>query len=194
MVSVEKLLKGFEPEEPKQALLDTLIDTSHHLQGISKTIKPDEDSRNGFIALLLNINGFIAKDQTRWGSSASGKSAGEVDIKIESPDHKALSIIEAFNLKHLNRASIDLHLTKIFGYDASGLKENFVIVYSEAAAFSGLWQKYLEYIPQIDFEHPLAADPEELKSGFANIKLAKATHTREKEETHVYHVFVNMKV
>jgi hypothetical protein len=77
-VSVEKLLKGYELPKPKKDLLKTLINTTHHLQGISKTIKPEEDSRIGFIALLLSIHGFYVKDQTRWGSSTSGKSIGEV--------------------------------------------------------------------------------------------------------------------
>ncbi len=187
------LLKGYELPKPKKDVLKTLITTVHQLQGTAMTIKPDEDSRTGFIALLLSIQGIDVKDQTRWGRSASGKSAGEVDIKIESPDRETEAIIEAFNLKGLDRTVIVSHLTKIFGYDASGLAHNFIIVYSEAEDFWELWKKYLNHIPGIAFEHKLLGKPVEQETGFAEIKLACAKHLRQGRETTLYHVFVNMK-
>ncbi len=186
------LLKGYELPKPKKDVLKTLITTVHQLQGTAMTIKPDEDSRTGFIALLLSIQGIDVKDQTRWGRSASGKSAGEVDIKIESPDRETEAIIEAFNLKGLDRTVIVSHLTKIFGYDASGLAHNFIIVYSEAEDFWELWKKYLNHIPGIAFEHKLLGKPVEQETGFAEIKLACAKHLRQGRETTLYHVFVNM--
>jgi internalin A len=195
-VPLEKLLKGFEPPKPKpdkQDILKTLIKTVHFLQGTAKTMRPDEDSRNGFIALLLSIQGIDVKDQGRWGSSASGKSAGEVDIKIETPDRETEAIIEAFILKSLDRRVIDSHLTKIFGYDVNGLAHNFIIVYSEAEDFLELWKKYLDYIPGIDFQHKLQGKPVEQATGFAEIKLAMGKHLRQGTETSLYHVFVNMK-
>jgi GTPase SAR1 family protein len=191
-VSLEKLLKGYEPPKPKKDILKTLITTVHHLQGTAMTMKPDEDSRNSFIALLLSIQGIYVKDQSRWGRSASGKSAGEVDIKIESPDRETEAIIEAFNLKGLDRSVIDSHLTKIFGYDASGLAHNFIVVYSEAVGFLGLWKKYLNHIAGIDFKHKLLGKPVELETNFAEIKLAHTKHLRQEKETTLYHVFVNM--
>ena len=192
-VSLEKLLKGYELPIPNKDILKTLITTAHQLQGTARTLKPDEDSRTGFIALLLSIQGIYVKDQSRWGSSASGKSAGEVDIKIETPGRETGAIIEAFNLKGLDRTVIDSHLTKIFGYDASGLAHNFIIVYSEAENFLDLWKKYLNLIPGIDFKHKLQGKPVEQETGFAEIKLARAKHLRQGKETSLYHVFVNMK-
>lgn len=193
-VPIDKLLTGFEPPEPKKALLDRIITTVHHLQGIAKTIKSDEDSRNGFIALILSIHGYIVKDQTRWGRSASGKSAGEVDIKVEFPDLEAQSIIEAFNLKTLSRDVIDKHLIKLFGYDPNGLKDNVIIVYSESDDFSGLWQKYIRHIPEINFKHKLIGKPKEQKTRFTDIKMAVAKHKRQGQEIKVHHIFVNMNI
>jgi internalin A len=192
-VALEKLLKGYELPKPKKDILKTLVTTAHHLQGIAMTMKSDEDSRNGFIALLLSIHGIYVKDQSRWGSSASGKSAGEVDIKIETPDRETEAIVEAFNLKGLDTTVINSHLTKIFGYDTSGLAHNFIIVYSEVDDFLGLWKKYLSHIPGIDFEYKLLGKPEEQETGFAEIKLARAKHLRQGKETNLYHIFVNMK-
>jgi internalin A len=192
-VSLEKLLKGYELPKPNKDILKTLITTAHHLQGIAMTIKSDEDSRNGFIALLLSIHGIYVKDQTRWGSSASGKSAGEVDIKIETPDRETEAIIEAFNLKSPDTTVINSHLIKIFGYDTSGLAHNFIIVYTEVKDFLGLWKKYLNHILGIDFQHKLLGKPEEQETGFAEIKLARAKHLRQGKETILYHLFINMK-
>ncbi len=192
VVSIEKLLKGFEPLKPKKDLLNTLITTASHLQGISKTIKSDEDSRNDFIALVLSIQGFIVKDQTRWGRSATGKSMGEVDIKIETPDREAESVIEAFNLERFNRRIIDSHLIKLFGYDPGGLEHNYILVYSEADNFSGLWQKYLKHLPKVKFKYKLIGRVQEEETKFTDIKVAKACHMREGKEVYVYHLFVNM--
>ncbi|MFC2146554.1 COR domain-containing protein [Acidobacteriota bacterium] len=192
-VPIKELLTGLEVPKPKKDLLDILVTSAHHLQGIAKTIKPEENSRNGFITLLLSIHGFIAKDQTQRGSSAAGKSIGELDILIETPDSEAESVIEAFNLEGFNRTVIDRHLKKLFGYDPGGLVRNFIVVYSEVEDFLGLWKKYLDHIPQIDFKHKLMDKPEEEKTNFAEIKLARAKHLRQGRETSVYHLFINMK-
>jgi hypothetical protein len=195
MVSFEKLLKGLEPPKPKKDLLETLITTASHLQGIARTIKADEDSRNGFIALLLSIHGFYVKDQTRRGRSATGKSLGELDILIETPGSEAESVIEAFILKGFNRTVIDSHVTKLFGYDPSGLKRNFIIVYSEASDFLSLWKKYLAHLPGIDLKkYKLSEGPQEEKTKFTDIKLARTRHLREGELTEVYHIFINMNI
>jgi len=193
-VSIESLLKGYQLPKPKKDLLKTLINTASQLQAVANTIKPDEDSRNGFIALLLSIHGFFVKDQTRWGRSASGKTPAAIDIKVESPDREVEAIIEAFNLKSFDRVVIDSHLTKLFGYDPSGLERNFIIVYSEAADFPGLWQKYLSHLPEIDFKYKLAAPVEEQNNQFTDIKLARTRHLRQVQETMVYHLFINMNI
>jgi hypothetical protein len=192
-VSIEKLLKGLEPPKLEKDLLETLITTASHLQGIAKTIKADEDSRNGFIALLLSIHGFYVKDQTRRGRSATGKSLGELDILIETPGSEAESVIEAFILKGFDRNVIDNHLTKLFGYDPSGLERNFIIMYSEASDFLGLWKKYLAHLPEIDLEYELTEGPHEEKTKFIDIKSARTIHEREGELTEVYHIFINMR-
>jgi hypothetical protein len=149
------------------------------------------------IALLLGIHGFMVKDQTRWGRSAAGKSAGQPDIKIENLEKEAAALMEAFNLKGYDRTVIDSHLTKLFGYDPNGLVRNFIIVYSESPDFSGLWQKYLNHLPEIDFKYKLDAKqggPEEEKTGFIDIKLARTRHQREGELTEVCHLFINMNI
>ncbi len=194
-VSIAGLLKGYAPPPPKTDLtgvLPALIKTAAQLQGIVKTIKPDEDSRNSFIALLLTIQGYRVKDQTRLGSSARGKKLGELDILIETPDGTAESIIEAFNLGGLTRGVIAGHFKKLFAYDANGLENNYIVIYSENAAFGNLWGEYLKYLPDVEVAYPMQGAPVEEKTPYADIKLARTVHNRHDRETAVYHLFINM--
>ena len=192
-VTIKQLLKGYTKQKPRHGLKEELIRTASQLMGLAETIKEDEDSRNGFISLILEIKGFTVKDQTRWGRSASGKSMGEIDIKVELPKD-GYALCEAFRLHGFNKNVIDGHLTKLFNYDASGVKENFIIVYAETDDFTGLWEKYLDRIPKIDFKNcPLYGDvEEETVDTYANIKLARARHMIEKRGCDVYHLFVKM--
>jgi len=190
-VPIEKLLKGFESKPFQEDLLQTIIKTAYQLQGIAKNIQPDEDSRNTIFVRLIESSGLIVKDQSRWGRSETGKSMGRPDIKIENSKGKILAIIEAFILKGFDKNNINRHLIKLFGYDPAGLEKNFIIVYSDANDFSGLWKKYLEYIYKIDFKFSLKDITKE-ETSYAEIKLAKAKHIREGEEVSIYHLFINM--
>lgn len=195
MVEIEVMLKGYESPVMKtdlKDLLTTLVNTGSHLQGIARTIKAEEDSRNSFMALVLTIQGYIVKDQTRRGSSERGISMGELDMLVETPDGEAFSVIEAFNLKSFNRTVIDSHVKKIFGYDANGLESNFIMVYAEDANFLGLWKKYMKYLQEIDFQYQLTDPPKEIPTRFTDIKLALAQHKREGKITGVYHIFIKM--
>jgi internalin A len=191
-VSIEQLLKGYKKQKPRHSLKEEMVTTASELLGVAGTIKEDEDSRNGFMALILSIKGFMVKDQTRWGRSASGKSMGRIDFKVELPDKGGYAICEAFRLKGFDGHVIDSHLKKLFSYDPAGVKENFIIVYAETDDFSGLWEKYLQHIPEIDFECPLHGEVEEESLDYANIKLARAQHVREKIYCDFYHLFVKM--
>jgi hypothetical protein len=193
-VSIEKLLKGYEEHKPRQSLVKEIVITASQLQGVASTIKEDEDSRNGFMALILSIKGFIVKDQTRWGRSASEKSMGRIDFKVELSEGIGFAICEAFRLQGYNKNKIDDHLKKLFLYDANGLKENFIIVYAETHDFSGLWEKYLNHIPQIDFQYPLYGEVDQEEVEYSDIKLARARHLREKKLRDVYHLFVKMPI
>lgn len=193
-VSINRLLKGVEREPglEKLELLPALLDASRYLQGISKSIQLYEDSRNDFITALLTSKGVVVKDQSRWGVSATGKTIGRPDFRVFNPVSGEEAVVEAFNLASLATREIDLHLKKLFNYDASGLERNFVLVYCDTEKFTGLWQKYLDHIPQIQFEHRLSIGPEEQDSTHTETRLARAVHIRSDRETEVFHIFINM--
>lgn len=173
-------------------LLETLIHSAHLLQGMAKTINPDENSRTGFISLMLNVHGFIAKDQAHWGISGTGKSIGEVDIKVDTPKRETEAIIEAFNLKYLDRTVINEHLKKCFGYDPNGLDRNFILVYAESHDFLRLWRKYLAHLRTIEYPYELVEVTEEPVSRYSEIKVARARHLRQGQTTDLFHIFINL--
>jgi internalin A len=192
-MSIASLLRGVEPEKPVKPLdfLEVLQLAGKYLQGISQSIKHQEDNRNDFITSILRLKGITVHDQTRWGVSGTGKSIGHLDFKLEHPQTKEESIVEAFNLDSLTKDVIKSHLQKLFIYDANGLKRNFILVYCGAKQFQKTWMDYFDYIRTITFEHPLQEWVEE-SSEYADIKLARAVHLRSEKATEVYHIFINM--
>jgi len=194
-VPTSLLLKGYAP--PPQItdlteLLPALITTAARLQGRAKAIRPDEDSRNTFIAEILSARGFIVKDQTRWGSSSMGIKPGELDFLVETPDGNAVSIIEAFNLPGMARSVIADHFQRIFKYDPSGLQNNYILVYVDNADFGKLWEEYLKFLPEVKIKYELQGAPMVEDTRKTDIRLARTIHNRHNHETTVYHLFINM--
>ena len=173
---------------------DALIGACVKLQGNRIFRDSSEDDRNTYIADLLDAGGYPTKDQTRWSTSYAGKSSGEVDIFVHKKDGSVFTIIEALNLDSTKKSYISLHLTKIFKYDTTGLKQNFILVYSSAQKFSQLWKRYIDYLPEIDFLYPYVSFTEIKDYAFTDIKLGKSKHIRHEEEVDLFHVFINMSV
>jgi len=194
-ISVHRLLNGLLPPKEPGNLFDSLVTISSQIQGIKKTLQPDENSRNTVVSLLLGTRGFRVKDQTLYGSSASGLKLGELDIKIEDERGRAVSIIEALNLDSCNTTEIDPHVFKVFNnYNPSGLKENYILVYSSAKDFGGLCRKYRDHLKQIDYEtYPLVKNGiDDVETGFDKITAFRAHHLGNKGETVLYHLLVEM--
>jgi hypothetical protein len=196
-ILIKPLLKGFKYDYIEyDSTLKELIFSCSILQGLAKNIHSDEDSRNSILAAMLERRGIIVKDQTRWGRSATGISCGELDFKIQGKKGITVAVCEAFILKSLEKNNIIVHLMKLFGYDPNGLKQNFIIIYSEANNFNELWKKYLLYVPEINFQYPLLSieDVSNELSDFAEIKIALAMHLRNGNITKIYHIFMNMNI
>ncbi len=172
---------------------DTLVYACLDMQGNDIYRSSTEDQRNTFIATLLDKQGYVTKDQTRWGISSTGKSAGEIDIYVREKDGTPFTIIEALNLDSVNKEYISLHLKKIFNYDSSGLKQNFILVYSSAVKFAQLWKNYVDYIPKVDYPYEYLEFEEIFDYPFTDIKICKSKHLRNENEIYLFHVVVNMK-
>jgi len=193
-VSVPGLIQGLLPPVQTKNLFDTIITMLAKLQGIKKTLQPNENSRNTVVSLLLETSGFRTKDQTLWGTSESGLDLGELDILVQDNTNRPVSIIEAMNLDSLNKTGIHRHVKKLLkNYDCSGLKENYMVVYAEAKDFEKLCEKYGAHLAKIDYEnYPLKGEIEETKTGFNKIAAYSTRHKCNKGETVLNHVLVEM--
>jgi hypothetical protein len=174
-------------------LLDNIVSACVRLQG-NRIYRGtfSEDDRNTYIADLLESSGYYVKDQTRWSISYEGKSAGEIDIFIRDKFGVPLSIVEALNLDSLKKDYTAMHLDKIFNYDTSGLKSNFILIYSNAKGFSKLWNKYQDFIKNHPFQYKLISFVEIRTYGYADILAGKSVHNRNGKKVDLYHVTVNL--
>jgi len=195
-VSLSKLLGRNSEKIQKAPLFQSIIVAAQQLQTLEKALAlgKSENNRNTFITNVLHNKGFNVADQSLRGSSLKGKQAGEVDILIKNHNNSDLSIVEALNLDSLKRKYIEDHLTKIFKYNASGLPENYILVYSDSENFIDLWSKYQHFIKEFNFENYELVEFTDISNEISpiEIRVAKATHLRQAKHETIFHIFVNM--
>ncbi|MFV8369509.1 hypothetical protein [Flavobacterium sp. LB2R40] len=172
---------------------DKLINACIKLQG-NRIYRGNysEDDRNTFIASILEASDYSTKDQTRWSTSAAGKSAGEIDIFIYDKKGYPFTIIEALNLASLKTDYTILHINKIFTYDTSGLECNFILVYSLAKKFNEFWTKYTMFISKHTYQYQFLSFEEINDYPYTDIKIGKAKHLRNGKEVLLYHIVVDL--
>jgi small GTP-binding protein len=196
IIPVDKLLCLYNIRKrmdlSREELFGLIIETAAQLQGLSKSIRPDENSRNDIFAMLLCTKGLIANDQSRWGRSGTRLNIGHLDIKIEERPGVLKSIIEAFILRNLEKKIIDDHLIRLIEcYNVNGLPENYIIVYVEADKFYVLWENYLNHISTEVPGYPCQI--ERISDvNYNTIKVAKATYVVNEQETFIYHIFIKI--
>lgn len=199
-VNIASLMKGFEKIRPAERILEHLLITCSQLQGLSKAqISNREDDRNTFIAVFLTNRGLVAKDQTRWGSSASGLSQGELDIKIESGAGMTSSVFEGFNLNYLDKNKIIYHLEKIFNYDPNGLDVNYIVVYVESENFLDLWVKYQKTALEAKYKYTRISEFEDVTTNYnsirgSNIRIGRIAFRINEDRNYIYHIFIKMHI
>jgi len=195
-ISINRLLGKYNGGSAKTPLFEYIFRAAKKLQGLQKPLNLglQENNRTTFIANELSNSDYIIKDQALWGQSASGKQAGEMDIKIENKNRETIAIIEAFNLKSFVQKTISTHIDKLINrYDANGLPENYILVYCENN-FEENWNKYIQFVPTLKTDFKLAQFDPHYSSGLevADIKTAKAVHVRNGSEVVIYHFFVKI--
>lgn len=192
-VGIDNLLNGYEVQPRDNDLIYYVLNACSKLQGHHKIIDSKEDSRNEYIASIIDSR-YIAKDQARWGKSQSGKSEGELDIKIVNQDNLPISVFEAFTLYYFDAAVIKKHLEKIAGYDPNGFRENYVVIYSESKDFMGVWYKYINFLKEIHFKYPLLEEVRDISERFAytEMRIGVTFHERNEQRVKLYHIFLNL--
>lgn len=174
-----------------ESLMNVIVDSCIRMQSQKLYWDCSEDQRNSFISNQLQASGFVAKDQARWGDTMTGKSDGEVDILVESKSGKPLAILEALNLKGIDRTSISKHVKKIFLYDTTGFERNYILVYAATDKFHELWIQYIEYIKTVDYKYTFKDFKQDnIFDRFADLRIGHAIHRRNGKDVFLTHIFI----
>lgn len=115
----------------------------------------------------------------------------EIDIFVRESDGTPFTIIEALIINSLDQAYIKLHIDKLFRYDTSGLEQNFILIYSEAKNFQGLWEKYVEFIKNYTYEYQFI-DFGVVNNKFTELKIGITSHLRNGKKVFLYHFMLNL--
>lgn len=189
-------LKAFEllTRKNNDNLISDLMYACSKLQGDKKYWGKDvnENDRNRFIATILESKGYSIKDQTQWSTSTEGKDSGEIDVFITEKNGTPKSIVEALILDSLKQDYLILHLNKLFRYDTTGLENNYIITYSQAKNYNGLWIKYQKFITKHNYVYDLIYFKELVEISFTDIKIGVAQHTRNGKLIKLYHIMINL--
>ena len=184
-------------EEDKNKFFNNLINACVHLQSNIQYYSPkNENSRNDYIRDLLDVYGYLVKDQSRIGESSSGKDAGEADFIICSSNIVKKIIIEALNYDDSRSKDYVLnHYKKLVdNYDSVGNDINVLLNYVTKSSFIDFCIEYKKIFEE-------KQDDFEIKSinGIArddmppSICIFKSLHEKNGKLLSVYHVLVEMK-
>jgi len=177
----------------QEAFVNNLVLACFNLQSRKHYSNAKEDDRNDYIGDILGAIGYTVKDQTRRGSSSSGKDSGELDIFV-SRDGLPFTVIEAMNLNSLSTSYIDEHLDKIFSYDTSGNKFNVCLSYVKIADFDLFWEKYTAYVANYSYPAPLLSSDTSIDDeyGYSELRIMKTYHSRSGRTVILYHISVRI--
>lgn len=154
----------------------------------SYTSSSSENSMNDYLRDLLVARGYSeAKDQTRHGLSASGQSAGEVDLLL-SKDGKEIAIVECMKLNSVDTGYIDDHIDKALNnYNPLGTA-TYVVAYVHSANFGAFWDRYTNHLKCRSLPIQVKRSLTALTSPNASTRVASAVVSRDGFDFPVYFV------
>ncbi|MEK4234826.1 hypothetical protein [Paenibacillus sp. FSL H7-0714] len=177
----------------QESFVKNLVLACSNLQARKHYSDANEDERNDYIGDILGAIGYTIKDQTRRGSSSSGKDSGELDIFV-SKDGLPFTVIEAMNLDSLNTSNINKHLDKIFSYDTSGNKFNVCLSYVKIADFNSFWERYSAHVRNHSYTAPLLSSDTSIDDEYrySELRIMKTNHSRSGRAVSLYHICVRI--
>lgn len=174
-----------------ETFFETLLRACKCAQSFEAIKSFDENGINTYIRDLLRQHHFRVADQTLRGVSPNGKSSGELDFFIEMQSGEPITVIEALKLDCISKSYIDLHVNKIFGYDANGLKNNIMLIYSYAHKYLEFGNSYIEYLKNNKFAFKFKEVSEKHLDSVSEIRVIETTYVRSGLDRKMYHIIVN---
>lgn len=182
--------KDFDSQD---VFIKNLVRACLNLQARKHYSDSSEDQRNDYIGDILWAIGYNVKDQTRRGSSSTGKDAGEIDIFV-SKDGLPFTVVEAMNLDSVNTTYINTHLDKVFTYDGAGNKFNVCLSYVKVADFDTFWEKYSAHVSNYRYPAPILSSVTSIDDeyGYSELRILKTIHSRSGRKVNLYHICVRI--
>lgn len=179
--------------DSQNAFIKNLIRACLNLQTRKHYSNSSEDERNDYIGDILGAIGYTVKDQTRRGSSSTGKNSGEIDIFV-SRDGLPFTVVEAMNLDSVDTNTINEHLDKLFSYDTSGNKFNVCLSYVKVSDFSSFWGKYCIHVSNHNYPSPILSSDTSIDNdyGYSESRIMKTIHNRSGKTVNLYHICVRI--
>ncbi len=146
-INLRELYNGYKTKNPQYELIYPIVTAIHNFLGASNTLSKDENSRNTYITSVLSMSGIIAKDQSLYGKSSTGKKPGELDVKITDEKQVVMSLYEGINLNGLDKSLINTHIKKtIQNYNPTGLNIVYLGIYYDGENFVEFKNRYIGYL------------------------------------------------
>lgn len=175
-------------------LVQASIVLTEKIHGVKKN--PDEDRYNDLLLAILRLRfqiwGWSIHDQSRTGTSSTGKSAGESDITIQAGNN-TIALFEALILKGKDKTETQKHILKTFDYSKS-LERYYMIVYFKGKSdkFDSTWDTYLQDASECKFkvnnEFNTSIGYKDMAANFddiRNLKISKSIHGSNIEMFHI---------
>lgn len=111
-----------------------------------------ENTINDYFRDMFLSKGYDeTKDQTRHGTSLSGKDAGEVDI-LFTKGGEEIALFEGLKLSSVDTNYINTHIKKaIDNYNALGTA-TFIVAYVKSANYQQFWERYIEHLKAYKYD------------------------------------------
>lgn len=116
---------------------------------------------------------YEVRDQSRQGSSVSGKDAGEIDLMI-CDKGEPYAIIEGMVLDSLDKKALDTHIKKVLtNYDPLGCPITYVLIYARMERFDDFWDRLTEYVKKYSFPYDVVEDFTDMPFAYAESRHGK---------------------
>ena len=149
----------------------------------------DEDHRNYYIRDLLDFKGLYVRGQEHQGISPNGGAAGEVDLLVCRTELQPKIYLEGMNLDYLDRKDIAKHYEKLFLYDTSGNKNNYLLSYVKANDFDGFCEKYKDFFDSYNGRTKIEKIVN-LPLDYAKIKVYLSESKHSESTINTYHILI----
>lgn len=216
-----RLMNSVLPATHEAHLLYMVLDVARQMEQYSSLLKyggkiSDENSYNKMFQILFNqrnqeVYGFYAMDQSQEGTAAGTLKNGRESVG--SPDNMIyhgqipVSIMEGLILRGCDKASIELHIRKIEGYNSMHVQNAFILIYADTDNPMELWNAYKEVIQDISYygqwEMFELVDKDKIEKEILNHDVLKSNcryicMTRHRckstgDEVHKYHILLDFR-